>query len=106
MSRALVTAVPNVGHSAALVLVSMALQAKDTDVRPAYFGGWEPLAIVLGYIDDPRSDRAHQAVKRAVRELVTLAYVETDGLRPRSWKRKYYLTLPDRPATVTASRAR
>lgn len=71
----LVAAKLNLGNSATRLLLHMALECWDErspgGVPPRrYFGGRETAAIALGFLaPDNASDRAHQAVKRAVREL-------------------------------------
>lgn len=55
------------------VLVAMSLSALDKpkEGRPAslYWGGWDALAITLGYDNADRGSAGHNAVARAVREL-------------------------------------
>ena len=55
------------------VLVAMSLSALDkpTNGRPAslYWGGWDALAIALGYDNADRGSAGHNAVARAIREL-------------------------------------
>lgn len=68
---------PGVSDRARLVLARMAVVAKDTDDQPVYFGGWPFLAPALGY---PAYDnRAKQAVKRAVAELLTAGLIKSHG---------------------------
>lgn len=55
------------------VLVAMSISALDkpSNGRPAslYWGGWDALAMVLGYDNADRNSAGHNAVARAVREL-------------------------------------
>ena len=54
-------------------LVAMSLSALDrpSNGRPAslYWGGWDALALALGYENADRNSAGHNAVARAVREL-------------------------------------
>lgn len=72
------------------VLSAMALTAKDTDDIPAYYGGWDYLALCLGY--DGLTGAAHTAVRRAVAELVTAGLIKPDGHAP-SGNRRYVIRL-------------
>lgn len=55
------------------VLIAMSLSALDkpSNGRPAslYWGGWDGLAVVLGYDHAARNSSGHKAVKRAIKEL-------------------------------------
>ena len=83
--------------NARVVLLTMALSAHDTGttkVPPAiYFRGWQHLGQVMGY--DTWDDTAHQAVKRAIRQLTQADLIEReDSGKPDDWKAAgYRLTL-------------
>ncbi|MDY7543028.1 MULTISPECIES: hypothetical protein [unclassified Cryobacterium] len=73
----LVAARLNLGSTATVLLVHMALECWDDADNPArqpprrYFAGREASAIALGFLaPDNASEAAHRAVKRAVKELV------------------------------------
>lgn len=55
------------------VLVAMSMTALDKPAqgRPAslYWGGWDALALVLGYPDASRDSAGHGAVKQAIKQL-------------------------------------
>lgn len=55
----------------------MCYTAKDTDSMPAYFGGWDTLALCLGY--EEHSHAAENAVGRAIRQLTEAGYIKPDG---------------------------
>jgi hypothetical protein len=95
VSRALLVLPRLDSHQARVLLVVMAHHAHDNDRRPSYFAGWARLANMLGYeaIEGPDSP-GHQAVKRAVRELANAGLITGERDRPRSWKRRYWLSLP------------
>lgn len=94
VKRATVTALPALdSHAARVVLLVIATTAVDTDKRPSYFAGWEPLALALGY-GQPLGETARRAVTRAVTELTDAGFVRAEPTRPRTWKRRYWLTLP------------
>lgn len=83
MRLALVRAAENeVGHAATRALVGMALTARDVpnargDPPNLYFGGRVRIALFLGYHpDEADTPAAHQAVKRAINELVTKQLTE------------------------------
>lgn len=72
----LVAARLDLGNAATRLLLHMALECWDEPGNPSgvpprrYFGGRETAAIALGFLaPENGSDRAHQAVKRAIREL-------------------------------------
>ncbi|GAA1061640.1 hypothetical protein [Agromyces bracchium] len=75
-SAVLVAARLGLGNAATRLLLHMALECWDEDTpdgRPArrYFGGREMSAVALGFTaPENGGPAAHQAVKRAVRELV------------------------------------
>lgn len=85
------------------VLLRMSWQALDRDQgdRPArlYFGGWEPLALAMGFEvpkdDAVRLDTIKRNVKRAVRELVDAELIEAVGGRPGFGTRQTYRILLD-----------
>jgi hypothetical protein len=79
-------------HPARIVLSAMARHAMDRDEQPAYFGGWQALAIPLGYTD--HDETARRAVGRAIEELRRAGYIRQDRKTSRSWKRRWYLELP------------
>lgn len=79
---------------ARIVLAYMAAHAMDSDQRPSYFGGWEALSIPLGY-DEP-DEAARRAVGRAVRELRQAGYITQNHQVSRTWKRRWWLQIPDR----------
>lgn len=56
-----------------LVAMSMSALDKPSNGRPAslYWGGWDALALALGYDAADRNSAGHNAVARAVRELKT-----------------------------------
>src|SRR4051812_38241073 len=56
----------------------MCLQAKDTDEEPVYFGGWQALALSLGYPDPQPGTAAERAVSRAIAELVRACFVSAN----------------------------
>ena len=60
-----------------LVAMSMSALDKPSNGRPAslYFGGWDALAIALGYADASRNGAGHNAVARAVRELKNARHI-------------------------------
>lgn len=60
-----------------LVTMSMSALDKPKDGRPAslYWGGWDALAMALGYNDAERGTSGHNAVARAVRELKTERHI-------------------------------
>lgn len=79
---------PHVTSSAYLVLVRMCLTAYDRDEAEdrharQYYGGWRPLAMVLGYKDPGDEEQlpadAHKAVMRAVRELTETGLIGRAG---------------------------
>ena len=81
----------------------MARYAKDDqdspdpdDITSRYYGGWTLLAQALGYPE--YDDRAHQAVKRAIRELVASGLVESEGRTGTRGNRVYrlHLLIPSR----------
>tara|TARA_R100001244_G_scaffold6385_14_gene7537 strand:+ start:1263 stop:1889 length:627 start_codon:yes stop_codon:yes gene_type:complete len=55
----------------ALVAMSLSALDKPSNGRPAslYWGGWDALALALGYENADRNSAGHNAVARAVREL-------------------------------------
>lgn len=55
-------------HPARLVLARMALDARDHDAEPIYFGGWPVLAMAMGRDGYTLADK--RSVARAVAELV------------------------------------
>lgn len=79
------------------VLVVMAMSALDKpkDGRPAslYWGGWDALAVALGYDDAARGSAGHNAVARAVRELKKARHVTGMG-EARTGSRQSYLVHP------------
>lgn len=77
--------------TARLLLVRMAHTAKDTDEFPAYFGGWDTLALALGY-DSPTSKAAEKAVGRSIAQLIEAGYISADGFAPGG-NRRYLLHL-------------
>lgn len=87
-------------HPAKLVLVRMALVARDHDRPPRYFGGWESLADTLGYDVPPstpgdkdatrRRATARTLVSRQVRTLVEAGLVTRAGERPHPGRRAEY----------------
>jgi hypothetical protein len=54
-------------NSARLVLVAMAVMARDDGDPPTYYGGWAYLSRPLGHAE--YTPAAHRAVARAVAEL-------------------------------------
>ena len=54
-----------------LVTMSMSALDKPKDGRPAslYWGGWDALAVALGYDGAERNSSGHVVVKRAIKEL-------------------------------------
>ena len=76
------------------VLVRMALVAKDTNASPTYWGGRDDLADALGL---PPSEAAYQAVKRAVRQIVSAGAVEIAYLGHATKRTEYRLTLDTMP---------
>lgn len=63
--------------AARLLLARMAYMAKDSEEQPAYFGGWDTLALCLGY--EKFDHAADLAVGRAVRQLIESGYIKPDG---------------------------
>lgn len=63
------------------VLIAMSVSALDkpSNGRPAslYWGGWDALAVTLGYDDAARGSAGHNAVARAVRELKKARHVSS-----------------------------
>lgn len=72
------------------VLVAMCITAKDTDDPAVYYGGWDYLALALGY--ETYSRNAHEQVRRAVAELVAAGVIKPDGYAPGG-NRRYVLRL-------------
>jgi hypothetical protein len=79
------------------VLVCMATTALDKakDGRPAglYFGGWDALAITLGYPDAEHESKGKTAVKRAIQELRKAGHI-TAMVTARTGSRQSYLVHP------------
>lgn len=79
------------------VLICMATTALDKtkDGRPAglYFGGWDALAITLGYPDADPESAGKAAVKRAVSELRKRGHI-TPMVTARTGSRQSYLIHP------------
>lgn len=61
----------------ALVAMSLSALDKPSNGRPAglYWGGWDALALALGYENASRNSAGHNAVARAVRELRAAKHV-------------------------------
>ena len=104
------TAHANLSDRAFRVLVRMAAQALDTKggrgQQPGlYFGGWEPLGLVLGRevpsIDEARHDpdarrsrdRVQETVRRALAELQRAGVVESLGRARTGTRQTYRLNL-------------
>lgn len=77
-------------QGARLVLVRMAQTALDDDDPPVYFGGWDTLALALGY--DHYTHTADVTVGRAVARLVDAGLIKPDGYAPAG-NRRYRLHL-------------
>ena len=77
---------PELTPRAHLVLAKMAEVAHDSDDPPLYWGGWELLALTLGY--EGLTEAGHRAVTRVVRELrdakkISVHTLPNDGVRAR-----------------------
>lgn len=79
------------------VLVAMSMSALDrpSNGRPAglYWGGWDSLAVVLGYEDAERNSAGQNAVARAIRELKLGSHI-TPMLDAGRGTRQSYLVHP------------
>lgn len=79
------------------VLIAMSMTALDKPIqgRPAslYWGGWDSLAITLGYDDAARGSAGHNAVARAIRELRSANHV-TPMVDAARGMRQSYLVHP------------
>lgn len=75
------------------VLIAMSLSALDKpkEGRPAslYFGGWDALAISLGYDDAERGSTGHNAVARAIRELRKARHISPMVDARRGYRQSY-----------------
>lgn len=75
------------------VLIAMSLSALDRpkEGRPAslYFGGWDALAVSLGYDDADRGTSGHNAVARAIRELRKERHISPMVDARRGWRQSY-----------------
>jgi hypothetical protein len=72
-----------------LVLVTMCMGADDRDPVPVYYGGWDRLAIVLGYPEQHRV--AKRAVARCVARLVEAKFIERAGTGYRGARAEYVI---------------
>ena len=79
------------------VLISMSMSALDKpkEGRPPglYWGGWDALALALGYPDAQRGGTGHRAVRRAIKELRDGKHV-TPMLIAARGSRQSYLVHP------------
>ncbi len=102
----LVAAQLNLGNSATRLLLHMALECWDEQrgeqAPRRYFAGRETSAIALGYLAPANgSAAAHQAVKRALRELVDRGAIRRLRLGGRGETSEYELNLDSsRPPVV------
>ena len=109
----------DLSHSAKLGLIRMALSAKDNDSNPAYWAGWEPLALTLGYDlpdrNDPEAEKRRRSIRRnvsrAVKEITTAGLIRVpDGHRAQiGTRQRYLLTFTKRvtsPTTLSAKAPR
>ena len=75
------------------VLVTMALHALDKpkDGRPAslYWGGWDTLAVALGYDNADRGSAGRNAVARAVRDLRSARHITPMNDARRGFAQSY-----------------
>ena len=69
----------------------MAVTARDDDDPPRYFGGWEPLAKALGYVEQDESARAF--VRRVVGLLVKHGLIARHGAAARTGRNAEYVLL-------------
>lgn len=62
-----------------LVTMSMSALDKPKDNRPShlYWGGWDALAVSLGYDNAERNSSGHVIVKRAIKELRSAGHIST-----------------------------
>ncbi|WP_158375543.1 hypothetical protein [Cellulosimicrobium cellulans] len=87
---------------ARLILVRMAVTAKDDDDPPRYFAGWELLAQAIGYpLADvsegmPRRESARRHVRRLVKELEMSGLLTRDGRAFSGRNAEYHLHLAGR----------
>lgn len=66
---------PDLSRPARLCLLAMCHSARDSGQRPGlYFGGWQALALALGY--PTYDDAAERTVARALRELREAKLIE------------------------------
>lgn len=93
ISLEVVGRLPEVAHRSTWVLVVMASVARDKGPDPAlYFGGWEYLALALGY--RKYTPTAERAVARCVAELVAAGLLRPmSSPYPRN-RQAYRITLP------------
>ena len=84
---------PDLDHAARVVMVTMAVNARDDDEQPVYYAGWKPLAACLGYEEHAPDSAAQRAVTRAIRQLRAAGLVSPDPSKPRHYKRDYRLHL-------------
>jgi len=80
--------IPN--PTARFLLCRMAWTAKDSDQWPAYFAGWDTLALALGY-EEPESMAAQKAIARALAQLTEAGCITPDGFA-KGGNRRYRLT--------------
>lgn len=84
---------------ARLILVRMAVTAKDDDEPPRYFAGWETLAHAIGYpLPDvaegmPRRESARRHVRRLVKQLETQGLISRYGRAHTGRNAEYHLHL-------------
>jgi hypothetical protein len=81
---------PKITCAQRMVLSVMALNARDTDEHPLYWGGWRPLAEALGMDGTPSQLRC---IKRHVAELVRTGVLVRVGEAHRGQAQVYRLDL-------------
>jgi hypothetical protein len=92
-------------HAPRALLSWMCLAPRDDDPEPAYFGGWDALAVGLGYAD-ASTTAARSSIKRALSALVHAGAVErtTTAHAGRRQAYRLWITAPAASGEGTGER--